>query len=274
MTASPTPAASAGASAQPPRQVTEDVLVRTVVEALSVRTDPSTAADRLGTLPEDATAFVLAGPVEADGHPWYQLAYPGNPLADGCVAETRPFHCAPWVGWAAGAAPEGDVWIEPIDPDCPAERDTTAYISMDALTRLACAGDAEWTLVAYVAPLAAGRGCFPVWVVDPFWMDSACALTFPQPVESETDMDTSIQAFIPPELGECVPGQCPPFDELKGSWVEIIGHLDDPVAETCTTVLTESTDPAPFPPPDPDLTVFMCRLNFVVTQVTPTTPPD
>ena len=271
--ASPTTAASAGASAQASQQVTADDLVRAVVEGLSVRTDPSTVADRLGTLPADATAFVLAGPVDADGHAWYQLANLGNPSADECAAETRPFHCAPWVGWAAGAAPEGDPWLEPIDTDCPAERDTPAYISTDALTRLACAGDAEWKLVAYVAPMAAGRGCFPVWIVDPFWMDSACTLNFPQPAESETDMDTSIQAFVPPELGECLPAACPPFDELKGSWVEIVGHLDDPAAETCTSVLNESISPAPHPPPDRDLTVFTCRLNLVVTQVTSTTPP-
>jgi hypothetical protein len=127
--------------------------------------------------------------------------------------------------------------------------------------------------VTYLAPMAAGRGCFPVWLIDPFWMDPACALVFPQPVERQTDIDMSIQAFIRPALGDCVPGACLPFDELKGSWVEIIGHLDDPVAETCTSVLNESIDQAPYPPPHPDLTTFRCRLNLVVTEVTATTPP-
>ena len=57
------------------------------------------------------------------------------------------------------------------------------------------------------------------------------------------------------------------------SWVEVVGHLDDPVAETCTYVLNSQVDEAPSPPPDPDLAVFRCRLNFVVTELTATTPP-
>ena len=139
-------------------------------------------------------------------------------------------------------------------------------------TRLACAGDDGWRLVTYLAPLAAGRGRFPVWFIDRFWMEPAGALFFPQPIESQTDIDMSIQGFIEPELGDCVPGGCP-FDELKGSWVEVVGHLDDPVAETCTSVLNSQVDEAPSPPPDPDLTVFRCRLNFVVTELTATTAP-
>jgi hypothetical protein len=116
---------------------------------------------------------------------------------------------------------------------------STAYLSMDALTRLACASDYEWRLVAYLAP-SGGRGCFPVWLVDPFWMDPSCSFFFPQPVESEFDGDTSLQGFIAPELGACGPGGCP-FDELKGSWVEVVGHLDDPVAERVSRSSTRAS---------------------------------
>jgi hypothetical protein len=176
-----------------------------------------------------------------------------------------------WVVWAAGITPTGDRWIEPFDPNCPARRDTATYLSLEAATRLACAGDDEWRLVAYVAP-SGGRGCLPVWLVDPTWMDPSCSFFFPQPVERDVDADTSLQGFILPEL-QCGLG-CVPWDEFRGSWVEVVGHLDDPVAETCTYVLNSFWfDEAPFPPPDPDLAVFMCRLNFVVTELTLTTAP-
>lgn len=187
-----------------------------------------------------------------------------------CGGESPQFQCTNWVGWAAGTTPDGDRWLEPIDPDCPPGRDTATYLSMDALTRLACASDDEWRLVAYLAP-PGGRGCFSAWVVDPMWM--ACARLFPQPVESELDGDSSLAAFIGPQLGACDAGGCP-FDELRGSWVEIVGHLDDQVAATCTYVLNSQIAEAPSPSPDPDVAVFGCRLNFVVTEVTPTTPPN
>ena len=134
---------------------------------------------------------------------------------------------------------------------------------------LACAGDDEWRLVTYLAPVG-GRGCFTVWMVDPGWM--SCPQLFPQPVESEVDSDTRLAAFISPELGECGQGGCR-WDELTGSWVEVVGHLDDPAAQTCTSVLNSQVAQAPSPSPDPDLTVFSCRLNFVVTELTATTPP-
>lgn len=269
---SPSADASADASAQPGSEITVDGLARTTVGGLSVRTEPSTGAELLGALPPGAATFVLAGPTEADGYTWYQLAGIGSPTDAECIGESLGFHCTLWVGWAAGSTADGDVWLERLEVDCPAGRDTAAYVSLDAARRLACAGNEEWRLVAYLAPLAQGRGCFPVWLVDPFWMDRSCGLFFPQPVEREFDEDTSIQAFIPPELGECGPAGCP-FDNLKGSWVEIVGHLDDPIAETCTPVLNESIPEAPYDPPDGDLIAFTCRLNFVVTEVTETAPP-
>ena len=257
-------------SPEPEGQVAADRLVRTTVDDLSVRAEPSTGAARLGILDAGATGFVIAGPVEADAYTWYQLV--GADSTDACSSETPPFACADWVGWAAGSTPEGDRWLEPIDPDCPTERDTTAYLSIDAPTRLACAGGDEWRLVAYLAPATQGRGCMPAWLVEPFWMDPSCSFFFPQPVESTFDADTSLQGFIPPELGECGRGGCP-FDELKGSWVEITGHLDDPVAKTCTPVRNESIGESQVPSPDPDLVAFTCRLGLVVTDVSPISPP-
>ena len=262
---------SVGASAQPAAAIAMDELVRTTVGNLTVRAEPSTASERLGVLPVEMAAFTVAGPVQADEYTWYRLASPGHFAAEVCTVEPRPFHCGPWIGWAAGLTPTGDRWIERFEPDCAPGRDTTTYLSMDSLTRLACAGDDEWRLVTYLAR-AGGRGCFPAWLVDPNWMDQSCSLFFPQPIESEFDSDTRIQGFIPPELG-----QFDEFDELKGSWVEVVGHLDDPIAQTCTAVRNEMmnpVDPVPLPQPDPELVILMCRLNLMVTEVSATAPPN
>ena len=272
-TARPTssPDASVEATASPTRQVSVDELARTTVENLSVRTGPALGAARLGLLVPEQITYVVAGPVEGDGYAWYQLASLPNPYGAACESETPPFQCTSWVGWAAGITPAGDRWLEHYDPDCPRGRDTATYLSLDPATRLACAGDDEWRLVAYVA-LPGGRGCMPVWLVDPMWMDPSCSFFFPQPVERQVDEDTSLRAFIPPEL-DCGQG-CDPWDRFRGSWVEVVGHLDDPVAQTCTYVLNSSWfAEAPFPPPDKDLAVFGCRLGLVVTGLIPTTPP-
>ena len=277
-TASPSPMATLEPQATPSSSVAPvgalavNDLARITVGGLTLRAEPSTAAEPIGTLPVEAAAFVVAGPVEADGYTWYRLASPRIPSVEWCAGETPAFHCWPWIGWAAGMTPTGDRWIERLEPDCALGRDTTSYLSMDTLTRFACAGRDEWRLVTYLAP-SGGRGCFPAWVVNPYWMDQSCSLFFPQPVKSDFDGDTRIQGFIPPELGGFSG-----FDELKGSWVEVVGHLDDPAAQTCTTDRNElitPEDPTTLPSqPDPVLTVFTCRLNFVVTEVTATAPPS
>jgi hypothetical protein len=46
---------------------------------------------------------------------------------------------------------------------------------------------------------------------------------------------------------------------MHGARVRVIGHLDDPAADTCT-------DPAN--PTDPELVKLRCRLRFVVTEIT------
>jgi len=151
------------------------------------------------------------------------------------------------------------------------ERDTDAYLAMLPAERLACAGHDEWRLGAYIAPQGGGRGCYPMYVTDLFWLDGSCNILFPQPVERQYDADEALQAFVHPDLGDC-PGypQPPcPFDDFKGSWVEMIGHLDDPAAVTCVAVPSSWAPSPPPPPPDADLVVHECRLRLVVTEILP-----
>ncbi|HET7082737.1 MAG TPA: hypothetical protein VFJ00_03390, partial [Candidatus Limnocylindria bacterium] len=137
--------------------------------------------------------------------------------------------------------------------------------------RLACTGDGEWQLSVYLAE-EGGRGCLPIWITEPRWLFAQCTLLFPQPVERELDEDARIQPFVHPGLGTCIyslyEAGCP-FAPFKGSWVVMVGHLDDPAASTCTTKLSDALpiDFDPPPPPDPEQVIFRCRLALVVTGV-------
>jgi hypothetical protein len=231
--------------------------------------EPGTSTQSLGTLPAGTVTFVSAGPITADGYDWYEVVQAGPPPSLACTEPT--FVCGAWIGWVAGVTPDGERWLETTVPDCPATRDTTAYLSLEAPARLVCAGNEEWRLVAYLAS-AGGRGCFPVWIIDPGWMDPSCTFFYPQPTQSEFDGDGRLHAFVPPQLGQCDADGCP-FDDLRGSWVEIVGHLDDPVAETCRYVRGKVDLPDDSEPPDPRLAAFQCRLNFVVDELEPTEAP-
>ena len=154
---------------------------------------------------------------------------------DDCVRRDPQFHCYSWVGGHAATTPTGDQWIVPSDLECPPGRDTATYLSMDAVTRLACAGEDEWRLIAvYRGPGRAGlhAGLERRPVLDGPLM----LLLLPAASRARARRDTSLQGFIGPELGEDAAGACP-WDDLTGSWAEVVGHLDDPVAESCTYVL-------------------------------------
>jgi hypothetical protein len=248
------------------------------VNNLNLRVQPSTAAESLGKLSLGELAYIVDGPVEADGYQWYQLASVLEPYVAPC-GEPEPapsLVCSKWFGWAAAVTPQSEQWVSPLVPECPAERDTDAFLALQRATRLACAGDDEWTLFVYIAQ-EGGRGCLPIWYVEPLWLFAQCNLFFPQPVERELDADERLQTFVHPDLGTCTAGAtlpgCP-FAGLTGSWVEITGHLDDPAASTCTAKLSdEYLHSAPPPPPDPDQVIFSCRLAFVATAVRPVGAP-
>lgn len=253
------------------RPVEVDTLVETVVEDLSVQQEPGLSARRVGIAPEGLRAWVLDGPVEADGYRWFLLT--GAPVDDAdpeaCLdaVESPDLRCLGWIGWAAGVTPSGDAWLRAAEVDCPKARDVAAYLSLTKEERLFCAGDDEWRLRVYVPPKVLGIGCLPVWVTDPGWMTGECTFIFPQAEERELGEDTSLQMFTPPELNTCgLPGVCW-WEELKGRWVVVTGHLDDPVARTCRPVLASAFPEPVVPPPDADLVIHQCRLHFIVSSV-------
>lgn len=276
-TSSPSLVPTASPAARP---VGIDSLVESVVDDLSVREEPSLSAARVGTAPAGLRAWVVDGPVEADGYRWFMLTGAPEDADDqaACleIAEQADSSCLRWIGLAAGVTPSGDEWLRPAAVDCPQARDLGSYLSLTPDERLFCAGGEEWRLRVYVPPLVGGRGCLPVWVTDPGWMTGECTFTFPQPVQRRLDQDTSLQMFTPPELNSCgQPGVCW-WEKHKGEWVVVTGHLDDPVARKCRPVLSDSfeLEEEVGPPPSADLVVYRCRLHFVVSSVTEVAAPS
>jgi hypothetical protein len=276
--AAKTASASASQSPSLAAELVADGLAEVLVDHLTLRSEPGTGAERIGLLPLGEPAYVVAGPVEADGYRWYQLASVRQPYGGTCgdPAPKPSLECAVWFGWAAGVTPDQDRWLGFRDADCSSARDTEAYLARLPAERLACAGSGEWRLTAYMAPSSEGRGCYPVYVVDPGWLDPSCNFLLLQPEESQYDSFEDLQVFVHPDLGSCTLGadrsDCP-FEALKGSWVELTGHLDDPAADSCVPVLSSNFEEPPYPPPSIDEVVFGCRTRLVVTGVKPIPAP-
>ena len=206
--------------------------------------------------------------MDADGYSWYQLASLTEPTTYCEMSPTLSLEGCGWFGWAAAKDADAEQWIQRSAVDCPAERTTAAYLAMAPSERLVCAGDEQWELKVYIAPLDGGRGCFPIWVTSPAWLDANCNFFLPQPVERELDEDGSLQAFIHPDIR---PGSCPEqgwltcmLEDLRGRWIVMTGHLDDPAAKRCKPVLTGQGGGEM---PSRDEVAYDCRLRFVVTKV-------
>jgi hypothetical protein len=270
---SPTPTGSPAA----PEGLSIDTIAVTLVDDLSVRDEPSTSGVRLGVLgPAGEAVFVVSGPVATDGRDWYQLASVWEPYQGGCEPAPEPsLRCHDWFGWAAGTGASGEPWLAPRPDSCPAPPlDTSAYLSLAPLERLACFGDQPWTLRAYMAPESGCRCGLSPYRIEPAWLGGwEGAVIFPQPEESQMDGSSALLMHVHPALGDCDFGghnaECP-FAALAGQWVEIIGHLDDPAASTCVAVINDwAVDQEGIaPPPDRDASVVDCRSVFVATGVT------
>lgn len=245
-------------------------MVVTRVSDLTVRAEPALYGKRLGVLPVDEAAFVADGPVNADGHTWYQLAS-DSPCPE--PDDTR-FHCTWWMGWVAGAAEDGGRWLKPTAAACPSRSlDVTTYLSMTALHRLSCFGDAAWTLRGYMAPVGGDRGGTSIFSTEPAWLDAWGTVIFPQLEEREDDGGNELFMYAHPDLGCSFGGRnaaCA-FAPFVGQWIEIEGHLDDPAAATCMPIynpqwLDSLEEPIP-PLPDVAESVMRCRSLFVATAV-------
>ena len=273
-TATPRPSASPSASPQPSASPTAspslsptpiqiggaevnletDGLAEILVEDLVLRAEPGTGTVRLGQLPGGATAFVLAGPVIEDGFAWYQLAAV-DPTGVGCgsAQPAESLVCRDWLGWAAAGGQDGEEWLEPVEPNCPAPGNPATTTALKPLERLACFGSSPMTLRVYVTANQGG-GCAPGDPFTPLWLQPDCAAARFELAESLSAAGRGLYANLSPSLGNPVPG-------LYGRWVKITAHFDDPQAQNC------SVGPYSIGTLDKEATILRCRAALVATAI-------
>jgi len=263
-TGTPSGSSAASPSAAPTGPVAVDGIAVTTVERLSVRSGPSTSAERLGSLAVGTPSFVVAGPTMAEGYPWYLVSALGLPPNSGCVGpvETDPFNCPGWFGWVAGANRAGDPWLTPGEPRCPEEPLTAEglILGRTAIERLACLGGDPFTFRAYwpVIPDDAGPGgaCTAEatpsgWLLCQYSRDDWVTID-----EAEGFGGVGAPIATDPASGVVLPE--------RGTWIELTVHLDDPAAQRCGTdavgaMAEERT---------PEAWVLACRAEMVVESAT------
>jgi len=261
---SASPSASPGSTADPsdPSGVATDLVVATTVDALIVRGQPGTGAERLGTLENGALSFVAGGPTEADGFGWYLVSGLGLPPNTGCAGEldTEPFNCPVWFGWVASASEAGEPWLVVHDLACPEEPHSTENLAIarTSLERLACFGSSPITFRGWWPELPDGLGGACAAQDEPSgWL--LCQNINYNSVLIDDTQDfggIGIRLSVDPESGVTMPE--------RGTWIELTAHLDDPAAQGCD----EAAGALPQPDPRaPEQIVLDCRAEMVVDEV-------
>lgn len=108
--ASPTPSADPGPGGLEVGRIAEIVTTDLVVRSLPEISDAS-AIDPV-RVPIGFLAYIVDGPVAADGYDWYRVAPFPPTLSD--VVESHPE-----FGWLAAAGKDGEPWIAPWDGNLP-----------------------------------------------------------------------------------------------------------------------------------------------------------
>ena len=258
------PAASPSGSAPVPSSaaIAMDSIVATVVDRLSVRSAPSTAAERLGSLEAGALSFVAAGPTDADGFRWYLVSTLGLPPNTGCAVEfeTDPYNCPDWFGWVAGGL-AGEGWLTPHELECPSAPLTaeTLILARTNVERLACFGAEPITFRGFwpTIPDDAGLGgACPAQDEPSGWLlcqninDNHLTID-----EDEGFGGVGARVSIDPASGLTMPE--------RGTWVEVRVHLDDPAAQGCDEAASDFAVEGD----TPERYVLDCRAEMVLEAV-------
>ena len=211
---SPTPSASLheSAPAAPTPTATADGstlavggFAEVVTTDLVVRSAPGTGADSeiYGTI-EHIPAYIVAGPVQADGFEWWLVAHAYSDRLGG-----------PPSGWVAAAGKDGEVWLAPARPDCP-----EAPTGFEPSMWVSCYTGVELTLDGVLGGRAMSMA--PIW-------DNTYSL---YPCPDDAAVASCLDGFDLQSLTlhfDSVPAQ----DQGR---ITISGHFDDPNAERCAAV--------------------------------------
>jgi hypothetical protein len=182
--------------------------------------------------------YLLDGPVAADGYEWYL----------GAVHSENSLYPAHY-GWMA-AGDDADPWLAPVSPACPDEPIELSDVTYSAIGRLPlldCVGDRELALRGWYPAGPPGEVSSQECVKPqdhPFCHFGADLL---RPVQAPWAGDANNLGWF----GDPAAGLTrPPSD----TWIQVIGRFDHPAAVQCG---------------DTPEARMSCRLDFVVSWMTP-----
>jgi hypothetical protein len=242
------PSASASSTAGPtprsPGALARDGIAEVVTEDLVVRSLPEISSESIIApvrLAHGQLLFVLDGPVAADGFDWYQAAPFDEFLSD--IAWEGPR-----LGWVS-AGRSGEAWIAPWTGECP-EPSLDEIAVRSRFLRLACFGNDELTLDGIL-----GDCDFTVpGVISPEWLGTVgCFLL-------AVDLDSSLGPrglMLRQEGGTAQ-------STGQGFAVRVVGHFDDPAAQTCVEGPLPGEELSSTPP---ELVILNCRSEFVAIDI-------
>ena len=197
------------------------------------------------------TMVVFDGPVAADGFAWFLVMVTGHKPAAG------------QLGWAA-TPEEGDAWLVASELECPATAPGVDALAAMDVAMVYCYQGRELTLEGWVAT---GFGCGGMGTFEPAWLAHPCAnMSYIRSTPTASMGDQPLFLHYP------APGVTnPTLTYEDGQQIRIVGHYDDPAAMGCV-IEPDPTDPAfadsTWSASDPAADVAVCRMRFVVTEVT------
>jgi len=267
--ASPAPTTSSPEESIPPASVSPSVAVaglapntvaEVVTDDLRVRTAPGTDDSSVVLEPllqPGEMLFVVDGPVQASGYPWYQVLVfdEGGLTLPGEALDEEVFE----HGWVAGADANGEAWLEAARPSCPAPPEDVAGVeSLDGVTALACFNDQPITITAQVL------GCDETPEVDPDG-SGVCGGEVGSASYEPSWFDRTLR-FLVPEHGSIEdaflelhadPAGAYPEPLPFGEPVRVTGRFNHPAAAACAKTHYQQHD----------VPTVDCRTMFAVTAI-------
>jgi serpin B len=215
--ATPSVPTASAAAARPLDALVDGALAEVVTDNLRVRSDPGTGDESVIHAPKlqrGARLAVLAGPVEASGYRWYQVAPLDVQLEDGVTD-----------GWVAVADRDGTPWVGLADDPTPGFElvgDTASRVDPSAAAAIGGARSVNgFGLALYRAlgqdPEHAGRGL----VVSPYSIATALAMARAGARgDTATEMDKVLRADGWDALGAGLGALDQRLQSQDGAWVE------------------------------------------------------
>jgi LysM repeat protein len=213
-----------------------------LVTGLRVRSEPSTGSTVLwtGPVPGDRM-FVVAGPVEAEGYTWYELAHPDSLAWDG-----------PAIGWVAAAGADGERWLAGLEPVCPPfPPDVERLPELTPFERLACFGSRP---ITYDGNLGFWTDDFGPWYPwgTPDWLNGLLVYGVGSPFGDPRFAPDAVRSE--PDQADADPAY------------RVTGHVDDPASATCRGGMEDASKGPPVRTEGPRIEqVLGCRTRFVIT---------